>query len=334
MITVSADRSLASQLGAKHLEPQGAKAQSLDGACNEEPVLGQYIPLLYHYNMLQDSDRVNAFLSAIELLVRPGMHVVELGGGTGILSSFAARQGASVSCVERNPELIRAAKRFIQANGLDDRISVISADAARYIPNAPVDVVICEMLHVGLLREKQATVLAAFKRNYTQVYGPKLPVFIPEVSILMAQTIQQSFNFAGFIAPVPMFQAPLLDQPRTTPLSALSPYANIAYNDFIPLEFNIRQRVSSIANGTVNALRFVTQNVLGIAMDKQHAITWPNQCLVLPLKTPIEVIAGQEVDMCFAYTAGGTIESVTESMTLSAIENCAFKSRVGSTSER
>ena len=56
----------------------------------DEKVLGQYIPLLYHYNMLQDNDRVGAFQEAIHLLVQPDMHVVELGGGTGILSSFAA----------------------------------------------------------------------------------------------------------------------------------------------------------------------------------------------------------------------------------------------------
>ena len=146
----------------------------------QEQVLGQYIPLLYHYNMLQDADRVGAFLEAIELLVAPGMHVVELGGGTGILSAFAARQGATVSCVERNPELAVVARKLIRENGLEDRVSVIQADASCYVPSSRVDVVVCEMLHVGLLREHQAQVITAFKNNYVRAFGLRLPVFIPE----------------------------------------------------------------------------------------------------------------------------------------------------------
>jgi hypothetical protein len=58
---------------------------------SESNVLGQFIPLHYHFQMLQDRQRLAAFRSAMELHVQPGMHVVELGGGTGILSSFAAR---------------------------------------------------------------------------------------------------------------------------------------------------------------------------------------------------------------------------------------------------
>jgi len=74
-----------------------------------------------------------------------------------------------------------------------------------------------------------------------------------------------------------------------------------------------------MVDGTVNALRFVTQNVLGIDMEKRAAITWPNQCLVLPLATPFDVVADQEMELSFAYTAGGTIDSVSESMKLAAI---------------
>jgi protein arginine N-methyltransferase 1 len=280
-------------------------------------VLGQYIPLLYHYNMLQDEDRVNAFRSAIELVVKPGMHVLELGGGTGILSSFAARQGARVSCVERNPELVSCARRFVEANGLNDKIQVIQADAANYAPDQPVDVVVCEMLHVGLLREKQAEVISAFKRGYAKVYGNKTPIFIPEASILMAQPVEHSFDFAGYIAPVPMFQAPLLEQPRTNELASLSPYANISYDDPIPTKFDVRQELMTTASGNVNAIRFVTQNVLAIDVKAEQAITWPNQCLVLPLDAPVDVQQGQNIHMSFAYEAGGSIEQLAETLGLS-----------------
>ena len=286
----------------------------------DEKVLGQYIPLLYHYNMLQDNDRVGAFQEAIHLLVQPDMHVVELGGGTGILSSFAARRGAQVTCVERNPELVATSCRFLAANGLSESVQVVQADAARFVPTRPVDVVVCEMLHVGLLREKQANVIESFKRNYrramsTRLTGAvKLPVFVPEVSVLMVQLVEQSFDFAGFYAPVPMFQPPLHHQERTIEMSDLQPYANIAYESLIPQHFSVSQRHQPRGAGHVNAIRLTTQNILAVDEPTQRAITWPNQCLVLPLQQPFDIACDQSVQVEFKYTAGDTIEVLQESL--------------------
>ncbi len=281
---------------------------------NDQNLLGQFIPLQYHYNMLQDEDRVGAFRSAIESSVRCGMHVVELGGGTGILSSFAARMGANVTCVERNPELVQCARRLVRENGLQDQIEVVQADATQYIPDIPVDVVVCEMLHVALLREKQTEVIDAFKQNYVRSFGSTLPKFLPEASILMCQPVEQSFDFAGYHAPVPLFQAPLVEQPRTQELSALSPYATFAYDERIPQHFRSDEPVVINQAGTLNAVRFVTQNVITVDLAKQNAVTWPNQCLVLPIETPTHVDCGQTIDITFSYAAGGSIQQLADSL--------------------
>ena len=108
------------------------------------------------------------------------MKVLELGGGTGILSYFAAQQGAFVRCVERNPELVRTARRLLSRNLASGSVRVIEEDAAEYMPPEPVDVVICEMLHVAMLREKQLDVIEQFKQGYTQKFGDKLPRFVPD----------------------------------------------------------------------------------------------------------------------------------------------------------
>ncbi|MEZ6135605.1 MAG: methyltransferase domain-containing protein [Pirellulaceae bacterium] len=284
----------------------------------DEHQLGQYIPLHYHYNMLLDSDRVGAFQLAIEKTVSPDMHVVELGGGTGILSSFAARRGASVTCVERNPVLAERAAELLRDNGLSYQTEVLNEDAMTFIPNRPVDVVICEMLHVGLLREKQLQVIDAFKHNYRRAFGAtvSLPTFIPEASVLMWQPINQSFDFAGYWAPVPMFQAPRLADPRTTEVGPLDPYASIDYADDFSLQFHCRQSVAATVDLQVNAVRMITQNVLAIDEPNQTAVTWPNQCLILPLHAPIQPLFGQQVKIAFDYQAGDPLEILSQSLSL------------------
>jgi hypothetical protein len=62
----------------------------------ESCYLGQFIPVHYHHNMLMDQNRMNAFQERDRHAVKPGMKVLELGGGTGVLSYLrgpAGRQG-------------------------------------------------------------------------------------------------------------------------------------------------------------------------------------------------------------------------------------------------
>lgn len=280
----------------------------------EQNLLGQFIPLHYHFQMLQDKQRLEGFRRAIELHVKPGMHVVELGGGTGILSSFAARCGATVTCVERNPELVFFARRTLQANGLDQQVTVVEGDAIEFVPSQPVDVVVCEMLHVALLREKQTAVLESFKENYQQNWNEQLPRFIPEASRLMVQMIHHPFDFGGYYAPLPIFQAPdVTANDGLIELSSLVDYAHIFYDEPISDTIRWQGRLRASANGFLSALRFVTQNFLSVE-SQGDSPTWPNQFLILPLQEPSPVLAGQEIDVEFSYRFGDPIESLHQSI--------------------
>ncbi len=280
----------------------------------EQNLLGQFIPLHYHFQMLQDKQRLEGFRRAIELHVKPGMHVVELGGGTGILSSFAARCGATVTCVERNPELLFFARRTLQANGLDQQVTVVEGDAIEFVPSQPVDVVVCEMLHVALLREKQTAVLESFKENYQQNWNEQLPRFIPEASRLMVQMIHHPFDFGGYYAPLPIFQAPdVTANDGLIELSSLIDYAHIFYDEPISDTIRWQGRLRASANGFLSALRFVTQNFLSVE-SQGDSPTWPNQFLILPLQEPSPVLAGQEIDVEFSYRFGDPIESLHQSI--------------------
>ncbi|MFQ5567978.1 MAG: 50S ribosomal protein L11 methyltransferase [Paracoccaceae bacterium] len=83
----------------------------------------------YHIPMITDEPRNRAYAEAIAAGIEPGMSVLEIGTGSGILALLAARAGAAhVYTVEINPTMAAIARRNISANGLGDRVTVIEAN--------------------------------------------------------------------------------------------------------------------------------------------------------------------------------------------------------------
>lgn len=278
--------------------------------------LGQFIPFIYHHNMLADPARMNAFRAAISAAVPHGAKVLDLGGGTGVLSYFSAQRAAKVWCVERNPELVQAARSLLALNPGGERVEVIEADAFDYLPPEPVDVVICEMLHVGMLREKQVPVLASFKQRYLEKFGAPLPLFIPEAFIQAVQPVEQSFDFCGYYAPVPSLQDPSALQPRTCELAEPLVFQTGCYRAALPMDCNWRGKITLTEGGQLNALRFITKNILTIIEEEQRSVDWFSQYLILPLTDALPVSAGQTVSVEFSYTLGNPIATLTPAVAL------------------
>lgn len=282
------------------------------------PVLGQYIPAHYHWNMLNDSYRLRAFRDAIRAVVQPGMHVLELGGGTGVLSWFAARCGARVTCVEQNPELIATARAILRDNPDSDRITLIETDATQYQPTERVDVLICEMLHTGLLREHQIEVLDAFQRHHHDRFGT-LPVFLPDTTLQAVQPVEQDFEFLDYYAPVVMFQQPDTEQDRTVDLAAATLYSTVEYQQPLPHLFRGTVLMTMAHAGTLNALRFISKHLLAVLPDTQSSIDWHSQYLIVPLAQPLMVSEGDRIALSFNYLAGASITSLQQSIQLTRV---------------
>jgi ribosomal protein L11 methyltransferase len=65
-------------------------------------------------------------LTAVEDLVEPGMDVLDLGTGSGILSIAAAKLGADrVLAVDNDPVAVRVARKNAAQNGVDERVYVV-----------------------------------------------------------------------------------------------------------------------------------------------------------------------------------------------------------------
>jgi predicted RNA methylase len=302
------------------LVPERKARRDVPGICHDRAVmegsgsdheLGQFIPLHYHFNMLNDVARTGAFEEAIARAVRPGAPVLELGGGTGVLSFFAARRARHVWCVERNPAVARETRRLIELNGCAHTVEVVEADAFDYVPPEPIDAVVCEMLHVTLLVEKQLPVIAAFKENYLAAYGPPLPRFLPEAVVQAVQPVQQSFDFHGYVAPTMHFQDGGAEQPRTRELGDPVVYQTLGFADAIPRGIDWSGRVTVTQSGSLNAVRFITKNLLAILPAERRSVDWLMNYLIVPLEAAIEVAPGDTVEIAFDYTFGGPLNSLT-----------------------
>ncbi|MCW2975450.1 MAG: methyltransferase type 12 [Actinomycetia bacterium] len=277
-------------------------------ARRHELELGQFIPLHYHFNMLNDVHRTGAFEEAIDLVVPEGGRVVELGGGTGILSFFAGRRAAHVWCVERNPELATVATQLLEENGADN-VELVLADAALWTPPEPVDVVVCEMLHVGLLREKQIQVLAAFAENYFERHGGPLPRFVPEATVQAVQPVEQDYDFHGYVASTPFFQDGNVEQPRTLGLADPSVYHELLYENELTERICWDGTFTIAERGNLNALRVITKNLLAILPQEGRSVDWLMNYLVVPLAHPINVQPGDTIHVSIDYDAGAPLAS-------------------------
>ena len=67
-------------------------------------------------------------LRALPPLVRPGMRVLDVGTGSGLLAVGAARLGAQVVAVDLLPAAVRCASINALLNGVDDRVEVHQSD--------------------------------------------------------------------------------------------------------------------------------------------------------------------------------------------------------------
>ncbi len=125
---------------------------------------GHFIGLNHHRIMLADRVRMEAYQAAIAARVRPGMRVLDLGTGTGILALWAAQAGAEVIAVEPH-DIIRVARRVAADNGLADRIIFIDADARELELDDPVDLVITECMGNFFVTDEMQPVLRDLPRH-------------------------------------------------------------------------------------------------------------------------------------------------------------------------
>ena len=112
----------------------------------------------WHFIMLADESRNEAYQKAIEKAVTNDSIVLDIGTGTGLLSMMAARAGAKkvVAC-EMNKKLAETAKEIIAANHFSDKITLLNQKSTaieqEIVLPEKATVLVSEILDAGVIGE-------------------------------------------------------------------------------------------------------------------------------------------------------------------------------------
>lgn len=137
-----------------------------------------YSNLDLQIQMLSDNNRTNAYYDAI-VKKNPNDFknkvILDVGGGTGILSMFAALAGAKkVYCIEIT-DMASKARELIKKNNFENIIEVIEKPMDEVVLNEKVDVIISEWMGVALFHEGMFEIVARARDKYLKPNGKMYP---------------------------------------------------------------------------------------------------------------------------------------------------------------
>ncbi len=259
-------------------------------------------PMLHAASLLSHRSRLSKFQCALQKVVQPESHVVDIGTGTGILALIAARAGAkSVTAVDVNGKSLNYARKAAQINGLSQRVKFVESHFEDYVPEEPADIVICEMLSSMLLVEQQVPACAHAVKRVLKPGG----IILPASASVYAVPVECASLWERF----DVFELEFPKVPQTLgrgdakDLSDATLVAKFNFNTpDIPTEVNETLEFAIVEGGVLHGLvGFFTAHLyedITLGMDDG----WRE--LFLPLDEPIEVSKGARVSVQLRFKPG------------------------------
>jgi hypothetical protein len=271
----------------------------------------------FHHSMLADEVRTSSFMRAILVTVKAGDVVVDIGSGTGVLSLFAVRAGASrVYAIERDP-VINVAREIAANNGMLDSIVFIEGSSRDVEIPERADVLITETIGNIGFDEGIITWVADAKERFLKPDAAILPQRVDAVASLV--------NVPRDYRPVERWSQPLMTLDFAplrrivrnnvlwtdlSPAAITSQPAVVFGTDFStdPETMSGTIRVEALNDAVVHGigLWFRSSLAKGISITNSPPNAVPSwEHGFLPLDEPIAVHAGEPVRFEVSSTASG-----------------------------
>lgn len=273
----------------------------------------------YYVALLEDRRRLAAFRRAIERVVKPGDHVVEVGCGVGTYSLMAAQAGARrVSAIDRSPVAMALAREIGVERLSGGRVRLIEESAETVILDEPADVVIFEDFGSFVYR-------TGLRRLFDQIRGrlakPEARWIPGEIEILVAPIdLRLRTLDPGDLGPLPfpadavaLIRKRALNDPTWKPYGIQSVAGPAAVLARVRLVDGLPSR--SAFDAVTQASRDTKVTGLGAWMrlhlapgevlDNSPAEARPSWYLeVLPFEDPLPVRAGEELRLSIEVAHG------------------------------
>ena len=151
----------------------------IEAKLNLEIISNQEVPK-WHIPMMNDFERNNAYLKAINLAIKKNEYVLEIGTGSGLLSMMAIDAGAkSVVTCEASQPISEAAKKIISKNGYSDKIKVLNKKSTELNVGKDIvkkaDIVISEILSSEFVGEGVQSTLSDANKRLIRKDGKMIP---------------------------------------------------------------------------------------------------------------------------------------------------------------
>lgn len=289
-------------LGVEHSEDEKQYFVSSDWGTQEFPS-GPIIPLVYQFNLLSDTQRLEGLKKAIETTVEPGDVVADLGAGVGVLSCLAARTAEKVYAVEMDREVYEKGVNIAKEQGFDN-IEYIRGDAREVELSEEVDVVMCELLDTALIAELQVPVMNYAVENLLAGDGDVIPVR----ARTSVQLVETDYEFVGCQFPLPHFEE--YGSRESTPKSEPVVYHDINFNEKNSEFIEEQVTIPADETGRINGLQLNTDVQFGEDTDFTGHSPWLNAPLTLPLKREVHAEQGESLTVEISYELGGGLSNI------------------------